>query len=415
MEISIDLSNIKEAINPHFFPLLKDKNRFLVLKGGRGSGKSHFIAQKILIRIFHGFETGAIHRVLCLRKTQPSVRRSVYKLFRTILSDWDLMDEKFVKINRSDMTFKFWNGSDIICGGLDEPSKIKSIVGITGIWLEECDEMTLNDFKEMNLAMRGKFPSYKQIILSFNPRSKLLWLYNEFWEKKKKNATLHHSTYQNNPYLALYDPEYIEELESYKDIDQNFYRIYTLGEWGQLTESIYSNYEIINNFPDEKFFKDCAYGLDVGFNAPTALAFVGVHDEEYYIKELLYETKMTHNKIIQKLGELIPLKHRRERIIYVDSAEPELIKELNHSGFVAKKSDKSVKDGVNYCKRSKLYIDKDSVNLCKEIGAYSYRKNNDGIVLEEPIKINDHLCDAFRYPIYTHWGKLRPRASLVFV
>jgi len=415
MQISVDLSDIDKAINPSFLPLLKDKNRYLVCWGGAGSGKSVFIAQKILIRILVGMDTGVIHKVLCLRKTQPACRKSVFALFDGLLSDWNMKDEELVKINKADMSFTFKNGSQILCNGLDDPEKLKSIYGITSVWLEEANEMTVDDFRQVNLRLRGTFPSYKQISISFNPISKLLWLYNEFFEHKKHNATVHHSTYLDNLFLRENDPEYIAELESYKEIDDTYYNIYTLGQWGQLLESIYNKYEIIDNFPDEKFFKDCAYGLDYGYNSASALTFVGRHDEEYYIKELLYENKLTHQDLIIRMGSLIPLKYRTSRIIYCDSAEPELIKELNSHGFIAKKSDKSVKDGINYCKQNKLYIDKESVNLCKEVPAYSYRKNNDGIVLEEPIKINDHAVDSFRYCIWTHWGKLRPKASLVFI
>lgn len=415
MRVRIDLSNIENEINPSFFPYLTNKDKFLVFYGGAGSGKSYFIGQKILIRIFIGMDTDVIHKVLCLRKTQPACRKSIFAMFRGILKEWNLLDDDFVKINQTDMSFTFYNGSQIICTGLDDPEKLKSIFGITSIWMEEANECTLVDFRQLSMRLRGYFPSYKQIMLSFNPMSKMLWLYNEFFENKKVNATIMHSTYHDNPKLLEVDPDYAELLESYKDIDETYYNIFTLGKWGQLLEAVYQNYEFIDNFPDEKFFKDSVYGLDVGFNVPSALSFVGTHDGEYYIKELLYDKKLTHGQLIGKLGNLIPLKYRRERIIYVDSQEAELIKELNLSGFIAKKSDKSVKSGIDYVKRQKLYIDKESVNLSKEIAAYSYRKNNKGEVLEEPIKINDHLMDAVRYPIFTHWGKIRPQGRIVFI
>ena len=415
MKVNINLSQIESVINPSFFPLLTDKNRYEVLIGGAGSGKSVFVAQKILIRIFVGFETGIRHRVLCLRKTQPAIRKSVFALFKGLLSEWGLLDENFVKINISDMSFTFKNGSEILCNGLDDAEKIKSIYGITSVWLEEASEMTLDDFRQVNLRLRGSFESYKQIMISFNPISKLLFLYDEFFENKKPNATIHRSTYKDNLWLMKNDPEYVAELESYKEIDQTYYNIYTLGEWGQLLESIYSNYEIIKEFPEDNFFQDICYSIDYGFNAPSVLLFNGCHDEEFFIKEMMYENKLTHTQLIQRLGGLIPLKYRRQRLIYVDSAEPELIKQLNQSGFIAKKSDKSVKDGINYIKSIKLYIDSQSINLCKEIGGYSYRKDNNGNILEEPIKIRDHAMDAMRYGLFTHFGKIRPKASLVFV
>ena len=411
---SIDLSNIKSVINPNFWPYLINKDRFMVLYGGAGSGKSVFIGQKILIRILMGMIYNKKHKVLCLRKTQPSCRKSIFALFLALLSEWGMLNETIVRVNNTEMLLTFANGSQIICAGLDDHEKLKSIHGITSAWLEEANELTIDDYRQVNLRVRGGTDSYKQIAISFNPISKLIWLHNEFFENNKENATIMHSTYLDNKFLREQDPDYIKELESYKDIDETYYNIYTLGQWGQLLEAIYSKYQFIDKFPEEKTFKDKAYGLDVGFNVQSALSFIGRKDEEYYIKELLYQKKLTHPELVDSIKLVVPKQNRRT-IMYVDSAEPELIKLLNQNGFIAKKSDKSVKEGIDFCKSQTIYLDKESTNLCKEVPAYSYRKNNDGNVLEEPIKINDHLCDSFRYPMYTHWGKIRRKSSVVFI
>jgi len=126
---------------------------------------------------------------------------------------------------------------------------------------------------------------------------------------------------------------------------------------------------------------------------------VGIKDWEIYLRELLYQTHLTNEDLIEKLKELIPDKNR---YTYADSAEPARIEEIARAGFNIHPADKSVKDGIDFVKRQKLHILKRSVNLIKEIGGYKYKEDKDGNVLEEPVKFRDHLMDAMRMAIYTH-------------
>jgi len=407
MNINIDLSNLHDVVNDSFYPYLEDRNRYMVLYGGAGSGKSKFIAQKKILRILVGMGKGIHHKFLCLRKTQPSCRQSIFAEFKSIISEWNLTD--LVTPNKSDMSFTFVNDSQILTGGLDDPEKLKSIQGITGVWLEEATELSLPDFRQIDLRLRGRSDSYKQIAISFNPISKLLWPYNEFFMNPKSDATVFHSTYKDNRFL---DKEYIERLNKLEREDPRYYQIYTLGEWGELKAVIYNNYVIETKFP--KTFKEVIYGMDFGFNDPSVLLEIGEYDSEYYIKELLYQRGLTNSDLIKKLIIMIPLKHRRNRIIYADNAEPARIEEINRAGFICKPADKSVKDGIDFCRRNKLHLDAGSNNLVKEIQSYKYKETKDGDTLEDPLKFNDHTCDSFRYALYTHYGKIRPKAQIAF-
>lgn len=414
--IELDLSNLHKVINPTYFPYLKDKSRYSIFYGGAGSGKSVFIAQKLLLRILIGLQTGKKHKFLCLRKTMPAARKSVYALLRALSGDdkkmggWNITD--LYTLNKTEMLFEFKNGSEIICGGLDDPEKLKSIHGITGMWLEEANEMTKADFRQIDLRLRGQTDSYKQILISFNPITKLMWIYDEFFEKKKDDCSILQTTYKDNLFL---DKKYVKMLENLKEEDPQSYKIYTLGEWGVLENVIFTNFDIIKEFPPDEKFEDICYGLDYGYNAATCLTFNGMRDEEYYIKEMLYEHKLTHTDVINALGALIPLKYRSRRFIYVDNAEPELIRELIHSGFKAKPANKSVRDGIDFCRRVKLYLDDESSNLIKEIHGYKYKEDANGNVVDDPVKFNDHAMDSMRYGLFTHFGKVRPKASIVIV
>jgi len=232
-----------------------------------------------------------------------------------------------------------------------------------------------------------------------------------FFVNDKKNSVMIHSTYKDNKFL---DANYIETLENLKNEDPTYFQIYSKGEWGILKNIIYNNYIVDKEWPNDKMLKDISYGLDFGFNAKSSLVKVGFN-KEFYVEEKLYQSGLTNNDLIDKLKNLIPKDVRRTRIIYCDSAEPARIEEICRAGFIAKPSDKSVKDGIDYCKRSKLHILYSSTNVIKEISGYKYKEDKDGNVLEIPLSWNDHSMDAMRYCIYTNWGKIKPKASLAFI
>lgn len=198
-------------VNDKFYDLLFNKERYLVLYGSAGSGKSHFAAQKILLRIMKAMREGYRERFICLRKTGPAARKSIFALFTDYLNKWEM--RPYVSINRTDMTFDFEGGSSIYCGSLDDPEKIKSIEGLTSAWLEEPNEFAEEDFTQLDLRIRGESPSYKQIILTFNPISKMIWLFKRFFETVEPDAFVHHSTYLDNRFI---DAKYKDILEGLK-------------------------------------------------------------------------------------------------------------------------------------------------------------------------------------------------------
>ncbi len=151
-------------------------------------------------------------------------------------------------------------------------------------------------------------------------------------------------------------------------------------------------------FPKE--FDDVCFGLDFGFNNPSALVMVGIYDDELYVKELLYESGLTNTALIKKLGSVIPERYRGS-VIYADSAEPARIEEINEAGYTCEPADKSVKDGIDYLRSKKKHISRRSVNLIDEMGLYKHKQDRSGEYLDEPVKFKDHAVDALRYGAYT--------------
>ena len=124
-----------------------------------------------------------------------------------------------------------------------------------------------------------------------------------------------------------------------------------------------------------------AYGLDFGYNNPSAIVRVSISDREVYVEERLYQTHMTNAQIIEFLS------HEPKGDIYCDPTELQHIEEIKGAGYAAYPANKDVKLGIDLCKRQTLLITLDSANLLKEIQGYSYKKSKDGGVLDEPVKL----------------------------
>jgi phage terminase large subunit len=402
----IDLRNIKNVINDDFYPLLSNRNRYLVLRGGRGSGKSYFVAQKILLRILKAYETGVRHKFICCRKYSPDVKRSVFELFKQYIDEWNLYH--LCKIVNNPPTITFTNGSKIICSGIDDPMKLKSITGITGAWLEEAMELTHEDFLSVDQIIRGQFKDYHQIILSFNPTSKDSWLYNEFYSQDKPDSTTHLSTYKSNRFL---NPEYGEMLESYANTSQFHYQVNCLGEWAVLDGLCFENWTVTDEIPSGN---DFVYGCDFGYsNDQTAVTKVWREGQSLFVQEKLYKLKMTNEDLI----EWFLTYTEPSALVYCDSAEPARIESMKRAGISARPCTKgkwSIKNGIMFIKEHNLKIIDGSENLRKEIAGYTWKKKN-GTYIDEPIDTNNHLIDSMRYATFSQWFKKNTPLEIIWI
>jgi phage terminase large subunit len=164
----------KEIFNDVYLPTYIFKGRYLILWGSAGSGKSEWAAQKILLRSL----TETPHRFLMLRKVARSIKGSQYQLFRDIVSRWGL--DKFFEFKEMHITY-LPNGNELLFAGLDDPEKLKSITRITGTWIEEPTELEEDDFKQIDLRMRGETKNYLQHILTLNPIDDEHWIKHRFF------------------------------------------------------------------------------------------------------------------------------------------------------------------------------------------------------------------------------------------
>jgi phage terminase large subunit len=186
-------------------------------------------------------------------------------------------------------------------------------------------------------------------------------------------------------------------LEDMKDRDYVYYQIYALGEWGVLGNLIFTNYSVEEIPTDDNEYSSIYQGLDFGFNDPSAYIKIGFKDDELYIYDELYLRGLTNNELIPYVQE----KAGKGRII-ADSSEPDRIKEFRQANVdisPAVKGKDSIKAGLDWAKRMKIYIHPRCINFINEIQGYKYREDKDGNVYDEPIDINNHLMDALRYAL----------------
>lgn len=224
-EIKIDLNALNTKTNKVYRKYYKNDKRVFCMYGGAGSGKSVFAVQKILYRCI--VERG--HKFLVFRKVGRTSNDSTFALIKDVIKQNGLLP--FCKINKTEhrITFDIFE-SEIHCAGLDEPEKLKSIAGITGMWFEEATEFEEADIDQAMLRVRGQMKHYVQFMFTLNPTNEKHFLKSKFFDSHDPNVTILKTTYKDNSRI---DKAYIHHLETRVRQNENLYRVYVLGEWGK--------------------------------------------------------------------------------------------------------------------------------------------------------------------------------------
>ncbi len=311
----------------------------------------------------------------------PHLKRGARKDFLDIADEWGFYNDN--RFNKTDNIFTFPSGSYCEFFGVEDTGKVRG-PGRDILIVNEAN--LINKTIYIQLALRTR----EVIFMDYNPADEYSYVY-EIADKEGNKKI--HSTYLNN--RSNLPQSQVNEIEALKDADENLWKVFGLGLRGTSSETIYTHWKEIDNFPQ---CDDICYGLDFGFNHPTALIKVGFLDGKVYIDEQIYESKLTNDDLaylIKTLGIT------RNTEIFAETARPEAIEEIRRSGLNIKPADKSVIDGINMVKSMPLFITRKSTNTIKEIKSYKWKTDKDGKVLDEPVKFNDDAMDAMRYAIYT--------------
>jgi len=368
------------------------KYRIVINEGGTGSSKTYSLAQLFAIILLE--ENNC--QLTIARKTFPALRATAMKDFFSIVRDMGIYREDLH--NKSEHIFRYkTNEVDFI--SIDEPMKVRSRRR-NYLWMNEANEFNLEDYRQMSMR------TDKQIFMDYNPSHQFHWIYDEL--QTKKNCTVIRSTYKDNPFLA---EELVREIEGYQQMDKNYWRIYGLGLRGITENVIYTHWQYCDELPES--YDRAIYGLDFGYNNPSALVRIVEKDKDCYWDEMLYQSHLTNQQLIGKLKDLKISESDR----IVSDTDPSRIKEIQDAGFNIVPADKAVQAGIDYIKSHKLFITKRSVNILKEIKSYSWKDKQGKITSEdfkdEPVKVNDHAMDAGRYGEYSFLEEESPLLTIV--
>ena len=397
--------NIKVKANPCFKDVDRSTKRYIVMKGSAGSGKSVDTAQNYILRLMQ--DKG--RNLVAMRKSDITNRDSTFaELTGALYRMFGDKAERYWKINRSPLQLTCrHNGNKIIFRGMNDDKqreKLKSITfqrgKLTDVWLEEATEFTQADIEIIDDRLRGDLPpgQFYQIRLTFNPVSSSHWIKKVYFDLSDPNVLTHHSTYLDNRFI---DDAYRARMERRKLVDPEGYRIYGLGDWGEIGGLILSNYVIEEFDTSPERFDYMVNAQDFGFNHANCIGEVGFRDGELYLCRELYVFGKDTSEIIQ----LAEGKFQKALTMWCDSAEPDRIKMWKRAGYKARAVNKGGSSGsihaqIDYLKQHRIHIHPSCVNTIKEIQQWKWQKNEKtGEYLDEPVPFQDDAMAMLRYSI----------------
>jgi len=357
----------------------KLKKRIRIVQGGTSSSKT-FTILPLLIQ--YAIQTPN-SEISVVAESIPHLKRGALKDFLKIM-DWtnNFNPNNF---NKSNLTYKFSNGSYIEFFSADQPDKLRGARRDI-LFINECNNVTFESYQQLSIRTK------KFIYLDYNPTNEF-WVHTELMNDSNSDFII--LTYKDNEAL---DHAIVKEIEKAKEKAEtstyweNWWKVYGLGQIGSLDGVIFNNWTTINQIPEDA--RLIGLGLDFGYsNDPTAIVEFYKWNEKRIVNELVYQKGLSNSQIAKYLPKNIP--------IYCDSAEPKSIAELKLYGLKAypvTKGADSVNYGIQLMQENNYLITSHSTNLINELRKYAWDKDKrTGETLNKPIDDFNHAIDAFRY------------------
>lgn len=401
-------------VNKHFIPYLNhwDK-RFYFVVGGYGSSKSYNTAIKLVMKAL----SDKNRKILVVRNVFATLKESCYDVLHEVIHMMGV--EKKFKFKTSPLSIECKNGTRFIFKGLDKAEKLKSLHGVSIIWIEEAPEVAYKAFKELNGRLRTMNQSM-HILMSQNPVSKESWCYDHFFKKKKLDERIlykkrildepdsdtyyHHSVVDDNKFVP---EEYREQLEELKEYDPYLYDVARKGLFGVLGTRVLPQVELMDaEEMQERMLRTVdsldRVGMDFGFETSyNAIVKCTVdHQKKYlYIHWEYYKNKMTDD-ITASEPELQHLKDG-ETLIKADSAEPKTIKYYSDEGFLIRGAYKIKRiEQIRKIKRfKKIFVSTDCPKTFGELHELAYKEDKNGIIIPDQFSIDPHTLSAIWYAL----------------
>jgi len=418
-------------IKKKYKPLYTTDKRYLILTGGRGSGKTHAV-QDLLIRLMEDVGQG----ILYTRYTMKSVKDTIIPLFLkyidTIGDSRNYHTTATKVINKRTGSFIMFSGIKV--SSKDQTGNLKSLPNINTWVVEEAEDYNrAQSFTDIDDSIRDKDKTNK-IILILNPTTRHHFIYKRFFEGHhekvliengaewvNEDGEVQHSTYQKSTHpevehihTTYYDnlehlnEDKVKQWESIKETDPETWTNKYGGSWIDMPKgAVFKKVNWIEEFPSH--ITRISWGMDFGFeNDPTTLIKCGTADGQLFAEMFVYEKGLiasnVDNKTTKNINDkLIGIGFNRKHKIIADSSHPITIKTLRLLKWDIKKAKKGQGSVVSGIDAIKTY-GKLNIVYCKEWNEeqYSYiwdKNRNSENLSNNPQKGNDHLWDALRYGI----------------
>ena len=366
-------STIRIRTNSVFEFLSTSRKRVKSLRGGTRSGKTFNTLIYFIIKLL---QTQKPVTLTIARQTMPALRASAMRDFFDILDMLGIYSAEHHNKTSNEYTL---NGHLVEFVGLTEDRRVRGRKR-DHLFINEANEISLEAFRQLAFRTTG------EIVIDYNPSEAFSFIYDDI--ETRDDCDLFVTTYKDNPFL---EATLINEIERLKDADADYWNVYGLGQIGSGSTRIFTHWKETSNIPPG----NKVYGLDLGYNNPVALIEITEVDRVLYWRELLYESRLTNDDLIERLRQIPEITSHSH--IIADAAEPKTIEDLTRAGFYVTPAYKIVQDTIDFVKSRPLYIDASSTNLLREIKRYSWKSDKDGKLMDEVVKFDDHLMDAGRY------------------
>ena len=373
------------------------------LPGGRGSGKSSFVALEIVNAIMRD-PTGQSNAIV-FRRYANTMRESVFSQITWAIDTLGVSE--LWRSRLSPMGFVFIpTGAEIIFRGLDDPSKLKSIKPTRGffrfIWLEEFSELPGPNFVRNVMQSVQRGGDVSTVFRSFNPPiSRSNWA-NLYIQEPDARAITLHTDYTMLPPSWLGEA-FIYEAERLREVNPAAYQHEYMGEatgtGGEVFQNITAR-EITN-----KEIESLSYffqGVDFGF-AVDPFCFIRLaYDQRTETITFVDEIYRTHYRNRDAAADILRRGYNTVPT-YCDSAEPKSIVDLRDAGLDAKQAYKApgcVAYRVKWMQHRTIVIDpKRTPNAYREFSQYEYERDRDGNYIADLPDKNNHAIDSAAYSL----------------
>ncbi len=374
------------AVTTALKKMLKMTARKKVVQGSTSSGKTYGIIPIIYDRCIE-FDR---FKATVTAETLSALKDGAIDIFKNFMMDEGRWDD--ARWNATDFVYTLQNGSRLQFKVFDSVGKAKAAGKRDLIFINEANHISWEIADALMIRS-------KEVWLDFNADERF-WAHTEVLASP--DSEFLQLTYLDNE--AIPRETYEDLMEKKRRADQeeaagvhgyywNWWQVYGLGNVGQRLELVYSPWRKLKQKPER--FQNFVYGLDFGYQHPTALVKCWYHEKEVFIEEVIYKPLLTAPKLLEEFEKLGV---DRTVEILADHARPEMIAELEGAGYYVLKADKSVEKGIEAVRYFDISIHDDAINIAYENMKYSYKKVN-GILTDVVKKEDDDAMDAIRYAL----------------